>query len=60
MKTHYGSAQAPIVILATRIIEDISEWCSRMAVINRHEGEPEHVPTARETNDKINGAKRGR
>ena len=29
--------QAPIVILATHIIEDISELCTQMAILNRRD-----------------------
>ena len=32
-----NSDQAPIVILATNIIEDISELCTQMALLNRGE-----------------------
>ena len=39
MKAHtrHTGVQPPIVILAAHIIEDISELCTRMAIINRGE-----------------------
>lgn len=37
ISTHRNGEQAPIVILATHIIEDISELCTQMAIINRGE-----------------------
>jgi hypothetical protein len=42
VKTHRDVEPAPIVILATHIIKDISELCAWMAIINRHEIQPEH------------------
>lgn len=35
--THRHGEPAPIVNLARNIIEDISELCTRMAIINQHE-----------------------
>lgn len=34
---HRNDGQTPVVILATSIIEDISELCTQMAMINRGE-----------------------
>ena len=37
MKTHmHNTEPAPIVILAIEIIEDVSELCTQMAILNRH------------------------
>jgi len=55
MKSPSNWAPAPVVILAIGIIDDVSEWCVRMAVLNRHEAEPQTVPDT-----PVKGVKRGR
>jgi ABC-type uncharacterized transport system ATPase subunit len=44
---HDHGDQAPIVILATHLIEDISELCTQMAAINRGEDQLRRVTEAR-------------
>ena len=35
--SHRNAGQTPVVILAATIIEDISELCTQMAILNRGE-----------------------
>ncbi len=48
-KIHRSGEQAPVAILATHLIDDISDMCVRMAIINHHELWPARPPIGAKT-----------
>ena len=45
MKLNHADEPSPVVILAIEILEDVSELCEQMAVLNRHNEGPTHAHT---------------
>lgn len=43
MKLHPADEPSPAVILAIEILEDVSELCEQMAVLNRHNEGPTYA-----------------
>jgi hypothetical protein len=45
MKLNPADEPSPVVILAIEILEDVSELCEQMAVLNRHNEGPTYAYT---------------